>query len=83
MREARRPESLRQIIEKAGEKKRKAFIAKVEKKTGAITDVSGLTFGADGSLNGTVLGETGSATVRTIMAGGWNIQCFHFRVLVK
>ena len=50
---------------------------------GVITDTTGLYVGNNGSLNGFVRGENGSAFVETIMAGGFNIQCLHYRVLVK
>lgn len=50
---------------------------------GVITDATGLRTGNNGSINGVVVGENGKATVETIMAGGWNIQCLHYRVLVN
>ena len=49
---------------------------------GKITDASGLWVGAKGDLDGIIVGERGTAKVQTIGAGGYNIQCFHFRTLV-
>lgn len=51
--------------------------------TGKITDASGLGIGAKGDLNGYIIGEKGTAKVQTIGAGGYNIQCFHFRTLIN
>jgi hypothetical protein len=59
------------------------LVARVERKTGEITDAAGLHIGMNGEINGLVVGVKGSATVNTIGAGGYNIQCFHYRVLVK
>lgn len=50
---------------------------------GVITDATDLSVGNNGSLNGCVVGEQGKAHVETIWAGGYNIQCLHYRVLVK
>jgi len=47
-----------------------------------IADVA-LYFGPDGELNGRISGKEKSATITTITAGGYNIQCFHFRVLIR
>ena len=49
---------------------------------GTITDASNLSVGATGDLNGFVIGSKGKAKVQTIGAGGYNIQCFHFRTLI-
>lgn len=50
---------------------------------GKITDASGLEVGAKHDLNGYIVGEKGTAKVQTIGAGGYNIQCFHFRTLIN
>lgn len=49
---------------------------------GTITDASNLKIGAKDDLNGYIIGERGTAKVNTIGAGGYNIQCFHFRTLI-
>lgn len=49
---------------------------------GEITDASDLTVGAKDDLNGYILGTQGRAKVQTVGAGGYNIQCFHFRTLI-
>lgn len=49
---------------------------------GTITDATGLSVGAKGELNGLVIGDRGRAYIETIGAGGYNIQCFHFRTLI-
>ena len=58
------------------------IIERTNKITGKITDASGLKVGAKGELNGYITGERGKAKVETIGAGGWNIQCYHFRTLI-
>lgn len=50
---------------------------------GEITNASGLSVGAKGDLNGYIIGKKGRAKVQTIGAGGYNIQCFHFRTLIN
>lgn len=51
--------------------------------TGKITDATGLSIGAKADLNGYIIGEKGTAKVQTIGAGGYNIQCYHFRTLIN
>lgn len=41
-----------------------------------------LCLGADGNVNGTIVGENRTARIETIFAGGYNIQCLHTRLLV-
>lgn len=49
---------------------------------GEITDATGLKVGSKDDLNGYIIGTRGTAKVQTIGAGGYNIQCFHFRTLI-
>lgn len=63
--------------------KREMFYARIAEITGAIKDAKYLTIGDNGEINGIVYGDKGTVSVETISAGGWNIQCFHFRVLVR
>lgn len=65
------------------EKRRIDLLVRVYNVVGNIIDMSDIHIGANGSLNGVVVGEKGRARVETIGAGGYNIQRFHYRVLVK
>ena len=49
---------------------------------GKIEDAAGLRVGMKGELDGIVSGNKGKCRIETIGAGGYNIQCFHFRVLI-
>lgn len=49
---------------------------------GKIESAAGLRVGHKGELDGIVVGNKGKCHIETIGAGGYNIQCFHFRVLV-
>ena len=73
---------LNNLLDKEVEKKKVEFIARVEKKSGEIKDVN-LKIGVDGSINGTVTGDKTKVDVYSIVAGGWNIQRAHYRVLVN
>lgn len=59
------------------------LINRVRKAVGTITDATGLYLTDNGEINGVVKGTEGRAAVRTIVAGGWNIQRLHFRTLVR
>lgn len=82
--------SLLEFVEKNNKnnsEKRNAKIAAQLEKAG-ITEVlsGGIEWNADG-FNGTFSVNTDQGfkrvTVETVYAGGYNIQCFHLRVLVK
>lgn len=54
---------------------------RVKAVTGEVTDWRGIHYGGK-ALNGLVLGKQGTAKVETVLAGGYNIQRLHMRVLV-
>lgn len=58
------------------------LINRVKHVTGEITDWSHISL-SGGVLNGYVTGKEGRCCVETIVAGGYNIQRLHIRVLVK
>jgi hypothetical protein len=58
------------------------IIERTNQIVGTITDASNLKVGNKGDLNGYIIGTKGTAKVQTIGAGGYNIQCFHFRTLI-
>lgn len=74
---------LEKFLDKEVEVKKATLIEKIEAKAGTIIDADKLYIGADGSINGYVLGSIKQVQVETIYAGGYNIQCLHYRVLVK
>lgn len=76
-------EMLENLLEKEKVSKRLMLLERVKKITGVIQDACYLTLGPNGEINGYIIGESGTASVETISAGGYNIQCYHFRVLVK
>lgn len=81
--DVKRLEWLEKTIE--AEKKAKLFdlINRITDITGIIKDATGLRISNSGNLNGIIKGERANVKVETISAGGWNIQCFHYRTLVN
>ncbi len=59
------------------------IILRSYKHVGKLIDIKFSHIGADGSFNGTVIGEKGTANMQTILAGGYNIQRLHYRIIVK
>lgn len=76
-------EKLRKELEQDKKAKYDDIINRTNKIVGTITDAAGLRVGEKGELNGRIEGTRGTAIVETIGAGGYNIQCFHFRTLIK
>ena len=54
----------------------------VESKVGKVKKAE-LFIAQNGELNGNIEGENGVCKVKTISAGGYNKQCYHFRTIVK
>ena len=73
---------LNKYLDKDIEDKYFQLIDQVTKITGEILSAEGLKIKA-GELNGVIKGTKGIAKIHTISAGGYNIQCFHYRTLVK
>ena len=71
------------LVKKAVEDKIAKLYYTICDKAGKILDCSNLYIGVNGDINGTIKGEIKEVKVTSIIAGGWNIQCKHFRVLVK
>lgn len=59
------------------------LVNKIIKICGEITDAKYLHIAKNGELNGYIEGTQANAYIETITAGGYNIQRFHFRTLVK
>lgn len=76
-------DSVNKFLDKEVEARYFKLINDVKKITGNITDARHLSISSKGDLNGYIVGELGTAKVQTIGAGGYNIQCFHYRTLVR
>ena len=76
-------EKLSKLLDEDIRLKRIDLFRRCEAAVGTITDAKGLRVGENGSLNGLVEGEKGKAYLQTIVAGGWNIQRMHYRVMVQ
>jgi hypothetical protein len=63
--------------------KKQSLIVRIQKKAGNILDGSNLSIAENGEINGYIIGDIKKVKVETITAGGYNVQCYHFRVLVK
>ena len=75
-------EKLKRELEQDKKVKYDDIVNRANSICGTITDATGLSIGEKGELNGLVIGDRGKAYIETIGAGGYNIQCFHFRTLI-
>lgn len=73
---------LKEDLDREAERKYDFIIERTNEIVGTITDATGLYVGNKHELNGYIIGTRGRAHVQTIGAGGYNIQCFHFRTLI-
>lgn len=73
---------MKKVLLREAANKKAALEARIRKEVAEIVKVD-LMIGIDGSLNGYVQGTAGKVTITTIGAGGYNIQRYHYRVLVK
>lgn len=73
---------LKKDLEQEANRKYDFIVERCNAICGTITDAAGLTIGEKDDLNGFIIGEKGTAKVQTIGAGGYNIQCYHFRTLI-
>ncbi|WP_315069327.1 hypothetical protein [uncultured Clostridium sp.] len=74
--------NLNYILDEEVKEKKEMFINRVKQVIGEIKDLTNLQI-KNGEVNGIAKGVKCNAKVNTISAGGKNIQCFHFRVLVN
>lgn len=75
-------DKLRKELDQEANAKYDFIVDRTNAIVGTITDASDLRIGAKGDLNGLIYGTKGTAKVKTVGAGGYNIQCFHFRTLI-
>ena len=80
--EQEREEWLERTMEEEKRAKLLDLIGRIMSTVGTITDASALYIGPEGDINVYIVGTEGKAKIQTIGAGGYNIQCFHFRTLI-
>lgn len=76
-------EKIKKDLDHEADRKYDFIIERTNAIVGTITDANNLEIGEKGDLNGYIVGTRGKAKVQTIGAGGYNIQCFHFRTLIN
>lgn len=58
------------------------FIDEIVRNCAEVKSVENVRIGMDGSINGIIHALNGTFNLRSIGAGGYNIQCFHYRVII-
>lgn len=70
------------FLNKEASCKKADIIDRCNDKAGGIDEVEWTYIGPDGRINGIISGPKGRFSIKSIFAGGYNIQCLHVRVLV-
>jgi hypothetical protein len=73
---------LDKLLEEDKRAKMVDLINRINHVVGEIQDATGLRISEKGNLDGIIKGTKADAKIETIGAGGYNIQCFHYRTLV-
>jgi vacuolar-type H+-ATPase subunit I/STV1 len=74
---------LEKYIQAEAERKYRNFLVRIKSCVGDTLDCSGLYISPNAEISGIAVGELGKVRVETITAGGYNIQCLHYRILVN
>jgi hypothetical protein len=80
--EADRLAYLDKMLEEEKQAKTIDLLNRITAVVGDIVDAKGLRVSEKGNLDGVIVGSVANAKIETIGAGGYNIQCFHYRTLV-
>lgn len=59
------------------------FVDQISRYVTKIITCDNVEIGQDGSLNGYITADNGKWYIKTIVAGGYNIQCLHYRVIMR
>ena len=73
----------KELIQEERNRKALYIYYNIYNRVGKVLDATNLYIGSDGNINGCIIGEKGQVNVNTILAGGYNIQCLHYRVLFQ
>ena len=73
----------KELIQEERNRKALYIYYNIYNRVGKVLDATNLYISSDGNINGCITGEKGQVNVNTILAGGYNIQCLHYRVLFQ